>query len=344
MKKLMIIPLALFFIACGGGDEKKETEKSTGNPADTLTTEAAVETVDTLYVIPDYKKLYPAKLNAEEKKTFKKYFKDSLVAETFALKHAYDSITTEKQMKIYFDYLMGFKRRVSDYLGSDPAMDKWIDAREGAGVASQMMPEEKWDMAYTFVEEGMNELEILNKHFNGLKISCVAECTMLEYVQISDDLFVKAKETKGEADDKFFEMFIDYHTGEYDPDIMNAKWFQGTWDYGGESLLGDGSHLEYLKNIETILEASELFKDKLEIFRQYCVEDITKNTIYTYDTKKILGEVDKILKEVKLSADEKKAMEKRKKEFQNHKGNVTNDDGVPEGIQVGCSTGDCIYG
>lgn len=344
MRNLIYILIATFLFSCGGGDEKKESETTGSSSKDTTSSDTVAEVTDTLYIIPDYKKPYPADLKAGDKKLFKKYFKDSLVAETFAMKHAYDSITTEKQMKIYFDYLMGFKRRVSDYLGSDASMDKWIDAKEGAGVASQMMPEEKWELAYTFVEEGMNELEAVNKYFNGLKISCVAECTMLEYVQISDDLYVKAKETEGEADDKFFEMFIDYHTGEYDPDIMNAKWFMGTWDYGGESLLGDGSHLEYLKNIETILEASDLFKERLETFRGYCMEDITKNTVYTYDTKKIIGEMDKILKEVKLSPEEKKATEKRKKEFQNHKGNIQNEDGVPEGIQVGCETGDCIYG
>ncbi|MFZ5554568.1 MAG: hypothetical protein ACOZCO_15720 [Bacteroidota bacterium] len=340
MKKLIYFPITLLFIACGGGDDKKKDEKSPETKTDTTSVDTVAEVVDTLYIIPDYKNPYPSSLKGDEKKLFKKYFTDSLVAETFAMRHSFDSITTEKQMRIYYDYLMAFKRRMTDYFGSDAAIDKWIDANEGKGVASQMMPEEKWDLSSDYVYKGTEELEKLDIYFDGLRVGCVAECTMLNYDLVSDELFVKAKETEGKADDDFFAFFIDYHTGEWDPETMNAKYFKATWDLGGESMLGDGSHLDYLKSIDQMLEGSKLFELQIKNYREWCISDITQWHIFALGTDKIIPEVEKIIKEVKLSAEEKKEMEKRKKEFREHK--VNSETG--EGLQVGCETGDCIYG
>lgn len=344
MHKLLMLPLAVLFIGCGGGDEKKADEKKEEIKKDTLVIDTVAEVIDTLFIIPDYKNPYPQILKGEEKKLFKIYFTDSLVAETFAMRKSFDSITTEKQMRIYFDYLISFRRRLTDYFGTDKAIDKWIDAKDGKGAAAKMIQEEKWELSNDYVYQGMSELEKINKYFHGLKAGCVAECTMLHFDQVSDDLYMKAKETEGKADDEFFAFFIDYHTGEYDPDLMNAKYFNATWDLGGESLLGKGFHLEYLKSIDKIIGESKMFEKHMQNYREWCITNITHWDIFSLGIKEIVPEVEKILKEVKLTPEEKKEIEKRKKEFQNHKGNVENEDGVREGIQVGCESGDCIYG
>lgn len=344
MKNTLLIIVSLsFLISCGSGEEPKEEKKET-KPVETKP--AAVTEKDTLYLVADYKNPIPADVPKKDKEMLRRFFTDSLNAELFALHLAFDSIKTEKQMLIYYNALMLFKDKASWHLSDLNASEHMkhmagveltADERTEIAESEADEPFDEYRMVLDYIMQGM---EPADKYLHGLKLGCVAECSEPNYELVLDDLVKVAEITEGESDEKYMQLIIDYYTGEWDPNSMNAKWFQATWDYGGMSLLGEGHHLAFMKDSDELIKEKNIFESYINSYREDCFSDMALWKSYAYDKAKIIKEIEKVLKEVNLTASQKTALKSRLKEIKEHTSNSP--DGT--GLQFNCSTGDCIFG
>lgn len=105
----------------------------------------------------------------------------------------------------------------------------------------------------------------------------------------------KAQATQGSVDDRFFafcQQLFPYDGMEG----FFANWFEQTWDYGGESLLGQGKHLAALKAMDEQLQQSPLFAQTLKHYKNTLVRDITNpETKFREPKDKIKRELQQIL-------------------------------------------------
>lgn len=331
--------LALFLVSCGGeSTDQSEGKSSPKDKEEKGNDTAAISGADTLIFQPDYKKPYPDFVSKEEKGILKFFFNDSLVAEIFSLHSAFDSIDTEKKMLVYYNQLLVLKNRLHTQLSnlnSDPEFAEKVNNK-----LMNVEKDETFDEYRVVIEYMREELKEVDKYLHGIKFTCVAECTEPYYDLILNDLKDLAKESKGESDEKYMNLIIEYYSGENEPDAMSAKWFEATWDYGGASKLGDGNHLAFLKATDKLLEEKNIFEEWINYFREDCFSDMSRWKSYMRSKEKILKEIDKVFKEVKLNESQKEELKIRKKELQEFKEN----DKAGYGLQLNCENGDCTFG
>jgi len=331
--------LSVFLISCGGdtsetSDEKPSKKEDKKVQEDT----SALAVGDTLIFQPDYSNPYPEFISKKEKGILKFFFNDSLVAEIFSLHSTFDSIDTEKKMLIYYNQLLTLKSRLHmqlSNLNSDPDF-----AEKVSNKLINVEKDETFD-EYRFVIDYMRqELAEVDKYLHGIKFTCVAECTEPYYDLILNDFKKLAQESKGENDEKYFNLIAEFYSGENEPDAMSAKWFEATWDYGGSSKLGDGNHLAFLKATDKLIEEKNIFSEWINYYREDCFSDMTRWKSFMYSKEKILKEIKQVMKEVKLDESQMDELKSRKKEIDEFQQN--DPDGY--GLQLNCETGDCTYG
>ncbi|PLX10442.1 MAG: hypothetical protein C0594_05030, partial [Marinilabiliales bacterium] len=79
------------------------------------------------------------------------------------------------------------------------------------------------------------ELTKLDEKIPFIVATCVAECTEFDYTFNLKEFMDVAKETSGDADDKYFDVLI-MACGDYGGQDYNwLNFFERTWDYGGGS-------------------------------------------------------------------------------------------------------------
>jgi len=155
----------------------------------------------------------------------------------------------------------------------------------------------------------MSWIEYLMPSF---KVVQVAEGTVYYPTANFVSLANKAKTTQGQTDDEFFafcQRLFPYNGLEG----FFANWFEQTWDYGGESLLGQGKHLAALQEMDQLFKQSGFFAQTLKHYKNDLVHDITHSETKFRESKdKIKRELQQILAKnfsILTSADKKSIKE-----------------------------------
>jgi len=117
----------------------------------------------------------------------------------------------------------------------------------------------------------------LEEAFPGFEAQLVAEGTAYQLFANYKDWGMRALLTPGDKDDAFVEIkYLAYpedSIGYYFP-----AWTIQTWDYGGHSLLGRGTHHTIMERMEQLWAPTGLFSDALIRTKNELVADITGST------------------------------------------------------------------
>lgn len=332
MRKLFYLFLAsAIILSCGSSEEKSDDKKS--DKKDETEIEATNEKPDTLYLNADYKNPY-AGLSESDKILFKQMLGDSLTAQMMILNKSFDSVSTHRQMFIYYRELNRFGHETSIHLGDLNVSEEFKNmiVAEKAKKNETVEEYEQYSLALDYILE---KLKPINNYLHGLNLSCIAECTEPHLDIYLNELKDKVKETEGEDDDQFFGFMLTYFDGEFEPDIMSVSWFEPTWDLGGMSLLGSGVHTEFLQETDKMLEAKNMFSEYVKKYRSYCIDDASNWMSFAFDKEKVLKELKTILKKVKLSSNEKDNIRNQIKIIEEN---------TEEGYQFECKTKECSWG
>lgn len=130
-------------------------------------------------------------------------------------------------------------------------------------------------------------------------------------------LINKANVTPETSDNDFVQLAITLFP-EDSVEYFYPAWFLQTWDYGGSSLLGRGTHLAILKKMDEALQKSAEFTPEITEWKQLLINDITNLDVNYWETlEKITTELSGILaSNFKILTDaDKIALETRLEQF-----------------------------
>ena len=151
----------------------------------------------------------------------------------------------------------------------------------------------------------------------------VAEGTEYYLFQDYKKLYPQARKTRGTADNDYITLCTHVHAMDSVEHFFPA-WFLQTWDYGGSSLLGQGVHLQLLREMDRVIEKSKLFEREILGIKNDLVRDVTwtENT-YWEPIEAIQKELDEILASDLsiLSPDDLTELQARRKMFADHRAN-----------------------
>ncbi len=218
---------------------------------------------------------------------------------------------------------------------SDKDLKRIFDLTPGLSDSLEPVIQKKYDSADTDKCRGnvcLMRLSYLYYCTPGLYITVVAEGTIASLFVSPEDFRRRAALTKGNADDMFFELMENYYGKS---DRLWPAYTARTWDYGGDSLLGQGVHLRILEMTDRNLANSELFKQSILEYRKATIQDITDYTAYYENRAVIIKELKEILKRIKLNHDERVKIENRLQEFQKQSNPSTH---------TNCKVVNCPYG
>ncbi len=138
---------------------------------------------------------------------------------------------------------------------------------------------EEIDLALENRDPLENRLSWIGAGITGLEVSIVAEGTTFASFIDFNDLAAPAKRTTGTADDDFVLLARHLYANEYNGGGVEdpfAVYFLQTWDYGGNSLLGQGFHNQLLLEMSEVLSKSKLFEKEILECKERLVQDILK--------------------------------------------------------------------
>lgn len=174
-------------------------------------------------------------------------------------------------------------------------------------------------------ENNVMDMTWLEAVMPGYTVSRVAEGTMYYLFANFKQMIKVADKTEGAADNNFLAISIDmYDWGHKDLDEQFLgresffyAWMEQTWDYGGDSLLGQGKHIYLLKRMTDFSKNTELFKQAINQYKIALVEDLsnpdsTETHGFSESKPKRAKEIDEILnyQSPLLSADDTAAIQK----------------------------------
>lgn len=129
----------------------------------------------------------------------------------------------------------------------------------------------------------------------GYEVAIVAEGTAYYLFADFRQWQEKAAQTPDQADDDFVALMQML----YPPDGVEhffPVWFMQTWDYGGESLLGQGIHEKVLVRMDEVLSKSEVFAESIKALKDDLIEDIAgERTKFQYAAQQVLDELTRII-------------------------------------------------
>ena len=330
---LYILLFSTLIMSCGGEKSENDSEGK-GKKSEKSDDTTEIVKVDTLIITPNYSKPYPEYLSKSEKKMCKEMLGDSVTAELFAFHESYDSISTHRQMLIYFKALTEFQDRASIYL-SDLNVSEEFFNKVYAQMSKAETEDEYFDEYRASLDYILENLKLINKYLNGLQLACQAECTEPCFDLMLNGLLKKVKDTEGEDDDKFFDLIVETYGGDFEPGTMSANWFEPTWDLGGMSLLGSGKHQEFFVATDKLLDAKNIFAEGILYYREIAMDDASNWNSFAHSKEKVLSELKSILKKVKLTEKESDGIRSQIKDIES---------GTEEDYQFDCKTNDCAFG
>jgi len=152
----------------------------------------------------------------------------------------------------------------------------------------------------------------------GYVVELVAEGTQYYLFKDFKQLHTKATQTKGQEDDVFTDLgFTVYQRDSLE--YFYPSWFMQTWDYGGHSLLGDGTHNDVLALADEVNSMSDFFKEDISVFKKEILRDITDPAItYWNGQERIVTELDSIISSEYsiINTDDIISLKARKKQFE----------------------------
>jgi len=170
--------------------------------------------------------------------------------------------------------------------------------------------------------EKLADLNWLEQAMPGYIVQLAAEGTVYylfnDYALFND----KAMRTEGNEDDVMADLLLTTFAMD-SVEHFFPSWFMQTWDYGGSSLLGKGTHFEILMKMEEVSK-SNLFQKETNDLRDRLIKDITgPNVEYWQPQDEILDELNQILDQgfQQLTKEDVIALEKRREQFENAKAN-----------------------
>jgi len=129
----------------------------------------------------------------------------------------------------------------------------------------------------------------------GFKVALVAEATQYYLFADFKAFAEKASKTMGKADDDYFAYAQDIYPYDGEEGFFYS-WFEQTWDYGGDSLLGQGKHMQAVQSMDQLLKQSQLFAQAIKHDKNSLVRDITNSqTNFREPADKIKKELKQIL-------------------------------------------------
>jgi len=180
-----------------------------------------------------------------------------------------------------------------------------------------------------------SEMERLNGRLGPIYITCVAECSEMDFCFDLKSLKEKSISTNGKADDDFVDILLfvegDYgYAGYFDFKV----WTKQKWDYGGSNLLGRGIMLDVVRRTKIFKETHTLFSAQIQIVHQDFFEELTTAHSFEYTKEEVLAEIDKIINLKYFEADALKIILKHYELIE----------AGGDSFQFNCATGECSYG
>lgn len=312
MKKLVYILALIVLGACSEDTQSEGTasNKSEKNDEDTLSTEDTLAK-DTFEITEiDVEEPY---FSMADSVLFAKYHKTRHWHRLEEWCKSASDLTSDKDFKEWIDKGMKLRADLSDEFG---------------GYSEQF---EAYEMVSAFEDGGLQE------KLMGLIVTCVAECTEIEYTFSPEMMDSIAKLTQGRADDRFTLLWLmaESHTGHFAP-YGFKNWFGQTWDYGGSSLVGDSTIYSFLMGYDQyIKDFGYNYSSYLDPLRENAMEMLHTFRSYMFSASKVISELDRIVFEVELSDEEVDKIIKRKEELSDPEANE---------LEVDCEHGGCAYG
>ncbi len=306
MKKIFALPIALVFIACGSEPTQNEPTETTD------TTTVVMDSIPTSILAGDT--LAEATDTLQLPEGVEEYFSAAWVAKADAYLSAFHQINTTEDFKQVF----ALAEEVTS-LGST----------ELEGIIEKMYGENIDDPSFVLDKE----LEFIKPHLAGIVFTFAAEGTIIlmsmDYQQLSD----KAALTEGDEDDKLMELLITaWGTVEYEGSNMGT-WFVQTWDYGGSSGLGSGTHLKLFQLMEGMEDSP--YRDEIAKIRDLLIGDMLEFNSYWESQEAILEELNKIINGFVWSAEMLEKLENRVTQFEAYEDHE---------LELNCKEGNCGYG
>lgn len=176
----------------------------------------------------------------------------------------------------------------------------------------------------------LNKFKQLSVSIPGFVLGSGAE-GMGIYMQPDYKTFInKAVLTPENSDNHFLNLMISVFgdTGNTYP-----LWFVRTWDYGGYSLLGKGTHIKAMSKIENTLKSSPEFSNEIKEVRLLLIDDIIRAKNFSNSKKEVISELSKFISTYKFSTKEKANLDMKLRDMQINSKNY----------QFGCETKNCYY-
>lgn len=193
-----------------------------------------------------------------------------------------------------------------------------------------LMSQDEYELYYLH-----GEMEELNGQLGPIYITCVAECSEMDFCFDLNSLNKKAISTNGSADDDFVDilLFVESDFG-YAGYFDFKVWTKQYWDYGGSNLLGRGVMLDAIRRTKIFKETHTLFASQIEIVHQDFLHELTTAHSFEYTKEEVLAEIDKIIDLKYFESDALKAILKQYDLIE----------AGGENFQFNCSTGECQFG
>ncbi|GAB4331947.1 MAG: hypothetical protein OHK0038_07190 [Flammeovirgaceae bacterium] len=156
-----------------------------------------------------------------------------------------------------------------------------------------------------------HEITWFNKLFKGLEIRPWHYNKSFMICYNYPDLMTIAKRTNGAMDDEFINFMEVCHPLHSD----GYSWILELNDTVYCSTLGDGKHLKALIQIEKALESGKLFNKEIQKTRVTIMKDLLFERHYCLDEKKVVKEINDILKKIKLKNTEVDMLKTRIKQL-----------------------------
>ncbi len=316
MKYLHLIVIgALVLTSCGSKDESSENTDASNNQKE----EAADSTArnDSSLIAKD-------SLPDEQEEIELVYFSDAF---TSTLK----KYLSETEVIL----LQNWATRAQELKTDDDFMDWYSSGQKMIDQLNSAMYKntEKYD-AYDVVVD----VDDYQHEMNGFYLSCVAECTELDFTFDNRVLDSLAQMTEGTQDDEFMAL-CDMSEGDFGnlTEYGFKKWFTQTWDYGGSTNIGDSSAYNFLIAHDHYVDQygkSDL-TELLGKVRRNALEMGYDFQSHMFSPSKISAELRMIIEDVRLSKGEQERIEDRIEQLKDPKAN---------NLDVNCDTEDCPYG
>jgi hypothetical protein len=225
------------------------------------------------------------------------FFGESLAKEIAQYRHIYHSASEDKQFAQNYEKGQKLREKMVEVLEKKAEVD------------------DKHVMDMTWLEAVMP----------GYSVSRIAEGTMYYLFTNFKQMLKIADRTEGAADNNFLAISIDmYDWGQKDLDEQFVgresffyAWMEQTWDYGGDSLLGQGKHIYLLKRMTGFSKNTDLFKQAIKQYKTALGEDLsnpdaTETHGFREPKAKRAKEIDEILtyQSPLLTADDTAAIQK----------------------------------